>query len=141
MWGWERKIHPRNCNLHFGITRQASWCQTAILGTDFYSTLTLMIDFHYICMYNKAPHILHCIKPYDRIHKCKENVLLLQASCGAWIYFLIACSTFGVGFVYCVLQTGITYNINEGTKTQLILLRLRASLCIVDAILMVVCIL
>ena len=119
----------------------------------FYPTLALMIDFLNICVYYKASHILYCIKLYDRIHNFKENksngyaahqffvVLLLQASCGEWIHFLIACSTFGVGFVYCVLQTGISYNINEGTKKQLILLRLRASLCIVDAILMVVCIL
>ena len=33
LWGWDRKIRPLQSPIV--ITRQASWCQTAILGTDF----------------------------------------------------------------------------------------------------------
>ena len=73
MWGWDRKI--RSSRSPFAITRQASWCQSVILGTDFsiplspswwiltvsaslvmpigdprdgffYPTLTLMMDFY-----------------------------------------------------------------------------------------------
>ena len=33
VWGWDRKIHPSWSP--FAITRQALWCQSVILGTDF----------------------------------------------------------------------------------------------------------
>ena len=33
VWGWDRKFRPSR--LPFVITRQASWCQSVILGTDF----------------------------------------------------------------------------------------------------------
>ena len=41
--GQDRNIRPSGSP--FVITRQVSWCQTAILGMEFfYPTLTLMID-------------------------------------------------------------------------------------------------
>ena len=33
VWGWDRKIYPSRSP--FVITRQASWCQSVTLGTDF----------------------------------------------------------------------------------------------------------
>ena len=43
VWGWDRKICLSQSP--FVISQHALWCQTAILGTDFfYPTITLMID-------------------------------------------------------------------------------------------------
>ena len=48
-WGWDRKVRPSRPP--FVITRQASWCQTVILGTDFsitssHSRYILIISDH-----------------------------------------------------------------------------------------------
>ena len=58
------------------------------------------------------------------------------------VHLIGAFMAFGIGFVYCVLQTIMSYKMNdEMPGNSVYIRRFRISLCIVDFILLIVCIL
>ena len=58
------------------------------------------------------------------------------------VHLIGAFMAFGIGFVYCVLQTIMSFKMNdEMPGNDIYIRRFRISLCIVDFILLIVCIL
>ena len=56
-WGWDRKIRPLGSP--FVIKRQASWCQTAILGTDFSILASHLWYIHIVIIMNWSGVLYH----------------------------------------------------------------------------------